>query len=305
MAIALIAFIAIFVLIGSAGLLIAFRAGMSQRLSAAIAPENGNESWLGWLKAGGPRESIQAVIKPFDKVVPKSPQEVTIAQKRLMRAGYRDDSHVRIFYGSKVLLPLALCFAFTFSGATRSFNPFMLYASVLGLGYIAPDFWLGRRIKKRQTEIRLGLPDFLDLLVVCVEAGLSLDQALARTAEELRSGHPEISDETSLLILEQHAGRTRVDAWKNLADRVNLDVIRTLVGSIIQADEFGTSIAKTLRIYADGLRVQRRQQVEEMAAKTAVKLVFPLVFFIFPTLFIVALGPTMLALADALEKYTK
>jgi tight adherence protein C len=305
MAIALIAFIAIFVLIGSAGLLLAFRAGMTQRLSAAIAPENGNESWLGWLKASSPRESIQAVIKPFDKVLPKSAQEVTVTQKRLMRAGYREDSHVRVFYGSKILVPLAFCLAFTFGGVTRFFSPFMLYPAALGLGYIAPDFWLGRRIKKRQTEIRLGLPDFLDLLVVCVEAGLSLDQALARTAEEMRSGHPEISDETGLLILEQHAGRPRADAWKNLAERVDLDVIRTLVGSIIQADEVGTSIAKTLRIYADGLRVQRRQQVEEMAAKTAVKLVFPLVFFIFPTLFIVALGPTMLALQDALVKYTK
>lgn len=304
MGIALFAFIAIFVLIGSAGLLISFRAGMSQRVSAAIAPDHHHENWIDTLKKR-PKESIKAVVQPFDKILPKTAQEVSVAQKRLMRAGYRDDSHLRIFYGSKVLVPLVFCAVFALSGASRYFNPLMLYVSALGLGYLAPDFWIGRRIKRRQTNIRLALPDFLDLMVVCVEAGLSLDQGLARTAEELRSGHPQISDEMGLLILEQRAGRPRADAWRNLAERVDLEVIRTLVGSIIQADEFGTSIAKTLRIYADGLRIQRRQEVEELAAKTPVKLVFPLVFFIFPTLFIVALGPSILALQDSVAKYLK
>jgi tight adherence protein C len=142
-------------------------------------------------------------------------------------------------------------------------------------------------------------------MVVCIEAGLSMDQALVRTVEEMHSSQPEISDEMGLLILETRSGRPRVDAWKNLVERVDLDVIRMLVAAIIQADQFGTSIAKTLRVYSEGLRVKRRQNVEEMAAKTAVKLVFPLVFFIFPTLFIVALGPTMLAVQDAFAKFFK
>jgi len=127
----------------------------------------------------------------------------------------------------------------------------------------------------------------------------------APTADEMQASQPELSDELRLVILEQRAGRPRLDAWRNFAERVDLEVVRTLVSSIVQADQFGTSIAKTLRVYADGLRTRRRQQVEEMAAKTAVKLVFPLVFFIFPALFVVALGPSILAIQDSFEKYFK
>jgi tight adherence protein C len=164
---------------------------------------------------------------------------------------------------------------------------------------------LGRRIKQRQTNIRLALPDFLDLMRICIEAGLSLDQALARTTEETRTSHPEIADEMGLVTLEQRAGRPRIEAWRNLADRIDLEVIRTLVSAIVQADQFGTSIAKTLRIYSENLRTQRRQQIEEIAAKMAVKLVFPLVFFIFPSIFVVALGPSLLAISDSFNKYFK
>lgn len=300
MGLALIAFIAIFVLVGSAGLLIAFRAGMAQRLSLAVDPDTARRSWWAKLKPNRAGDSIKAVVQPFDKLLPKSPQEVSVVQKRLIRAGLREDSHLRLFYGSKVVVPLLLCAAV----AASSYNgSFMIYLLALGLGYLLPDFWLGRRIKNRQIEIRLGLSDFLDLLVVCIEAGLSMDQALARSADEMKASHPELADEMGLVILEQRAGRPRLDAWRNLAERVDIEIIRTLVAAIVQADQFGTSIAKTLRVYADGLRVRRRQQVEELAAKTPVKLVFPLVFFIFPTLFIVALGPTVLAIGDAFQKY--
>jgi tight adherence protein C len=305
MGLALITFIAVFVLIGSAGLLFALRAGMTTRLSVALAPGGRRESWLERLKPGRAGESIRAAIQPFDRVLPKSPQEVSVAQKRLIRAGYREDAHLRIFHGSKVVVPIVLVLLVTFSGITESFNPFIAYVMAIGLGYLAPDFWLGNRIAKRQTEIRLSIPDFLDLMVVCIEAGLSIDQALVRTSDELRPTHPEISDETGLVTLEQRAGRPRVDAWRNLAERVDLEIVRTLVGAIIQADQFGTSIAKTLRIYSDGLRVKRRQDVEEKAAKTAVKLVFPLVFFIFPALFVVTLGPSLLVMVDAVDRYLK
>lgn len=300
MGLAVVAFFAIFILIGSAGLLIAYRSGMAQRLSAAVEPDAQRNGWWSKLSPNRAGDSIKAVVQPFDKVLPKSPQEVSVVQKRLIRAGLREDSHLRIFYGSKVVVPLVLCAAVALSSSNGSF---MMYALALALGYLLPDFWLGRRIKHRQTEIRLGLPDFLDLLVVCIEAGLSLDQALARSAEEMKASRPEIADEMGLVILEQRAGRPRLDAWRNLAERVDIEIIRTLVAAIVQSDQFGTSIAKTLRVYADGLRVRRRQQVEEMAAKTPVKLVFPLVFFIFPTLFIVALGPTVLAIGDAFQKY--
>ena len=173
----------------------------------------------------------------------------------------------------------------------------------LGIGYLLPDFWLGRAIKKRQLNIRLALPDFLDLMVICIEAGLSLDYAVDQAVKEFAEAQPEICDEFGLVLLEQRAGRPRGDAWRNLADRVDIDVIRTLTTSIIQADQSGTSIAKTLRVYSDTLRTQRRQRVEELAAKTAVKLVFPLVLFIFPPLFIVALGPAALAMVDTFKKY--
>jgi tight adherence protein C len=303
MGLALFAFIAIFLLIATGGLLIFYRAVMAQRLSAAIAPHEKHEGWWTRLKPNRAGDSIKAVVQPFDKVLPKSAQEVSVIQKRLMRAGLRQDSHLRIFYGAKVVTPLLLCVFFAVSGASRSFNPFFGYICALGVGYLLPDFWLGRRIKTRQTNIRLGLPDFLDLLVVCIEAGLSMDQALLRTTDEMKPSHPEIADEMGLVILEQRAGRPRLDAWRNLAERVDIEIIRTLVTAIVQADQFGTSIAKTLRVYSEGLRVKRRQMVEEMAAKTAVKLVFPLVFFIFPCMFIVALGPTILAIGDAFQKY--
>ena len=305
MGLALFAFIAIFLLIGSGGLLVFYRAAMMQRLSAAIAPHDGGERWWSWFKPKRAGESIKAVVQPFDKVLPKSPQEVSVAEKRLIRAGFREEGHVRLLYGAKVLTPLFLCVLVPISGVTHQLNPFYAYVLALGLGYLAPDFWLGRRMKQRQTNIRLGLPDSLDLMVVCIEAGLSLDQAVSRTADEMQASQPELSDELRLVILEQRAGRPRLDAWRNFAERVDLEVVRTLVSSIVQADQFGTSIAKTLRVYADGLRTRRRQQVEEMAAKTAVKLVFPLVFFIFPALFVVALGPSILAIQDSFAKYFK
>jgi tight adherence protein C len=140
-------------------------------------------------------------------------------------------------------------------------------------------------------------------MVVCVEAGLSMDQALQRTTEEMRKSSPDIADEMGLVSLEQRAGRPRTEAWKNLVGRVDLDVLRTLVTAIVQADQFGTSIAKTLRVYSESLRTQRRQRVEELAAKMAVKLVFPLVCFIFPSIFIVALGPSLLAIGEQFQKY--
>lgn len=302
MGLALFAFIAVFLLIGSAGLLIFYRAAMVQRLSAVIAPHTQQERWFDWLKLKRAGSSLKAVIEPFEKVLPKSQQEASVAQKRLIRAGYRDDSALRIFYGAKVLIPLWLCVLVSLSGISR-LGPLFVYALALGLGYLIPDFWVGRRIAARQLNIRLGLPEFLDLMTVCIEAGLSMDQALARSVEEMRASQPEISDEMGLMILEHRAGCPRADAWRHLAERVDIDIMRTLVSAVVQADQFGTSIAKTLRVYSDQLRVQRRQDVEERAAKMAVKIVFPLVLFIFPSLFIVALGPAIIVMQESFQKY--
>jgi tight adherence protein C len=227
---------------------------------------------------------------------------VSVVQKRLIRAGYRRDADVNIFYAAKVLSPLGLTFLATVTGM-YTLGPFFIYALTVGLGFLAPDFWLGNRIKNRQRRIRLGLPEALDLMVICSEAGLSLDQSTLRVSQELKHSQPQISDEFGLTMLEQRAGKPRDESLKALADRTDIDVIRTLVNTLVQADTFGTSVSKTLRIYSDTMRTQRRQNAEEQAAKTTVKLVFPLVFFIFPSLFVVALGPAMILMLEGFAQY--
>ena len=172
-----------------------------------------------------------------------------------------------------------------------------------GLGFLVPDFWLGKRITARQMKLRLGLPEALDLIVICVEAGLSIDKATMRTAEELRISQPAIADELNLVYLEQRAGRSRSDAWKHLAERTGVDTIRALASILIQADRFGTRVGKTLRTHSEILRTRRRQEAEEQAARTPVKLAFPLVLFIFPSLFVVTLGPSMIIMLEGFAKY--
>jgi len=181
-------------------------------------------------------------------------------------------------------------------------GPFFVYLMTLGMGFLAPDFWLGKMITKRQKKLNKGLPDVLDLLVICMEAGLSLDQATARSAQELSQSQPELCDELNIVVLEQRAGRARSDAWKNMAERTGVESLRNLVSMLVQTEQFGTSIAKMLRVHADSLRTQRVQMIEEMAAKTSVKLVFPLVLFIFPALFLVTLGPAAIVMVESFTK---
>jgi tight adherence protein C len=298
---AIFSFLAIFLLVGSLGLLLFYRSEMLQRLSNVVSPDS-ERKLTDYLTVDRAGDSLKSFVKPFDKVLPKSQAEVSVMQHRLIRAGYREEGAVRIFYGAKVLVPLTLCVLVTVTGVANG-NAFLVYTLSLALGFLAPDFWLGRRIAARHMNIRLGLPDCLDLMVICIEAGLSLDQALMRSVNELLRSQPELSDELSLVTLEQRAGRPRTEAWKNLTERVDIDVIRALVSSINQADQFGTSVAKNLRVQADTLRVQRRQRVEEIAAKMPVKLVFPLVLFIFPSLFIVLLGPAVIVMQESMKKY--
>jgi tight adherence protein C len=235
-------------------------------------------------------------------MVPRSAGEVSIVQKRLARAGYREKSYVSVFYGAKVLVPLLLCLLVVVSGL-YSITGFFSCVMALGLGFLVPDFFLGNRIKARQTRLRLGLPDALDLIVICVEAGLGMDRAIMRTSEELQISRPEIADELGLVTLEQRAGRTRADAWKNVGDRTDVESIRALAAILIQADKFGTSVGKTLRTHAETLRTRRRQDAEEQAAKTTVKLIFPLVLCIFPALFVVTLGPSILVIMEQMKNF--
>jgi tight adherence protein C len=287
-------------LIASGGLLLFYREAMIERISAVVTPRGKRAALLSTIQQTG--SSFSGMVEHLERVLPKSQAEVSVAQQRLIRAGYRKDSAVKLLYGAKVLVPLALCSLALATGLAQD-NSFFVYAMALGLGFLAPDFWLGRRIKIRQTRIRLGMPDVLDLLIICIEAGLSMDQATARTSEELRLAQPAICDELGIVVLEQRAGRARSDAWKQFADRTDVDSVRNLVSVLVQSEQLGTSVAKTLRIHSDTLRIQRRQRVEEQAAKTTIKLVFPLVLFIFPSLFLVTLGPALIIMSESFQKY--
>jgi tight adherence protein C len=293
-------FLFIFLLIASGGLILFYREAMIQRITAVITPR---------AKQGSLRETIELtgsalgqVVEQFERILPKSTAEVSVVQQRLIRAGYRNDSAVKLFYGAKVVVPLILCLL-AFTTGVGWYSPFFAYLLAIGLGFLAPDFWLGNRIAARHARIRRGLADVLDLLVICIEAGLGLDQSVARTAEELSLAQPAICDELDLVVLEQRAGLPRADAWKHFAERTNVDSVRNLVSVLVQSEKFGTGIAKTLRVHSDTLRTQRRQTVEEQAAKTTVKLVFPLVFFIFPSLFVVTLGPAAITVMESFDKY--
>lgn len=300
MGFAAIVFLVIFLLIGSAGLLLFYREAMTRRLSDVVAPRGSQKRMKSVFQYAN--SSLSDAMGQLQRILPRSQAETSVVQQRLVRAGYRAESAPKYLYGAKVLTPVFLCLLFLVSGM-GSFNPFIMYAFALGVGFIAPDFWLGRKIKQRQSKINRGLPDVLDLLVICIEAGLSLDHATARTAQELEKPQPAIADELGVVVLEQRAGVSRGDAWKHFAERTAVDSVRNLVNILIQSEKFGTSVAKTLRTHSDTLRTQRRQKVEELAAKTTVKLVFPLVFFIFPSLFLVTLGPAAIVMADSFQKY--
>ena len=170
--------------------------------------------------------------------------------------------------------------------------------------YLGPDLWLKARTKRRREQIRLGLPDALDLMVVCVDAGLGLDQALLRTGQELGTSHPAIAEEFMLINLEQRAGKPRINAWRDMADRTQLETVKGFATMLAQSDRFGTPISRALGTFADDLRKKRSQQAQELAAKTTVKLMFPLVLFIFPSMFIVLLGPAALTISRNLGVLT-
>jgi len=301
MGVAALAFVVIFILIGSAGLLLFYREAMAQRLSGLVTPGQKKASLLGHLQQRGISLGNN-MMGQFERLVPRSQSELSVVQQRLVRAGYRNDTTATFFYGAKILVPLCLCLIAATTGLGH-FGGFFVYALALGLGFLAPDFWLGRRIASRQAKIRRGLPDVLDMMVICIEAGQSLDQATIRTADELRTAQPAISDELGVVVLEQRAGRARTDAWRQFAERTAVDTVRNLVSVLVQSEKFGTSIAKTLRVHADTLRTQRRQKVEEQAAKTSVKLVFPLVLFIFPSLFVVTLGPAYIVITESFKTF--
>jgi tight adherence protein C len=233
-------------------------------------------------------------VEPLAALLPTSPRSMGHSRELLLMAGYREQRHIRLYHGIRVLLAIVIIVIFLATGIAE--HLLILVLAGIGLAYIAPRFALKRLIKKRQTRIRKGLPDALDLAVICVEAGLGIDQALQRVGAEISHAHPELANELNLVGLEMRAGKARADALRNLASRTGVDDVRSLVAVLIQTDRFGTSIAQALRVHSDCMRTERRQRAEELAAKTKIKMVLPLVLCVFPSMFVVSLGPALVQL---------
>ncbi len=239
------------------------------------------------------RERMQQALDPFSRALPLSPTDVSQTRAWLIQAGYRDPQHVTIYRGLRVLFAaLGFFSVFLFTG----FDSPLLLIGLTAFGFFLPRFLLKKKLQERQRRIRLGLPDALDLTVICVEAGLSLDQAMMRVGQDLSHAHPDLSGEFHLFDLEARAGKPRVEALRNLAERTGVDDIRALVATLIQTDRFGTSVAQALRVHSDSLRTERRQRAEEQAAKTTVKMIIPLVLFVMPFLIFVTVGPAVIQL---------
>jgi tight adherence protein C len=269
--------------------------------AAAVAPSSVLGSRLreiGWQSPKAQarpamRERMEQALDPFSRALPVSPSQVSQTRAILIQAGYRSPQHVTIYRGLRVLFAAIGFFSvFLFTG----FDSPLLLLGMLAFGFFIPRFMLKKKLKERQRRIRLGLPDGLDLTVICVEAGLSLDQAMMRVGQDLNHAHPELSAEFHLFDLETRAGKPRVEALRNLADRTGVDDIRALVATLIQTDRFGTSVAQALRVHSESLRTERRQRAEEQAAKTTVKMIIPLVLFVMPSLIFVTVGPAVIQL---------
>ncbi len=270
-----------------------------ERLSGGAVAAQGPVDIAGPAQHG---KVIVRVVHQIGEKAPISPQDVKLARRYLFAAGYRSDTSVRVYYGFKIVGAVV---GFVIALFVRVYisNPIgsiIVMPALAAAGFFLPNFLLERVISKRQEEIRLSLPDALDLLVVCMEAGLGLDQAIAAVSRELRETHKAISEELSLVTLEMRHGKRRAEALKNLADRAGEPELRKLVATMIQADRFGTSVGEALRTHSDFMRVRRRQMAEERAGKVGVKLVFPIFFFILPAMMIVAAGPGVLQLVKQL-----
>jgi len=236
---------------------------------------------------------------------PKNEEEISHLRRTFLKAGIRKESATMIFFGAKVFLGLLFPVVF---GAVRvmvirllpSVATMFIAFFLAVAGFYLPNLWLKLRIRGRKEKMLLGLPEALDLMVVCVEAGMGLDAAINRVGEEIKFTNKVVGEEFRLLSLELRAGKERKDALKNLAMRADLEEVNSLVSLVIQTDRFGTSIGQALRVHSDSMRVRRQQKAEEIASKLPVKLLFPLILFIFPSLFVAIMGPAVIRIARVL-----
>lgn len=231
-----------------------------------------------------------------DRMMPEDTKDIKRRRLDFLRAGVRTKNAVAVFWGAKCLIALSFALVFLnlkpiFFQHLKPYPTLLISAILAALGFYLPDTWLKLRVSRRKRTIQDGLPDALDLLVVCVEAGVSLDAAINRVGEEIRMDNKALSEEIQLLDMEVRAGKLRRDALKSLALRTDLDDIRSLVALLGQTEKFGTSVAQALRVYSDSFRTARMQRAEEIAAKLPVKMLIPLALFILPAIFVVILGP--------------
>ncbi len=253
----------------------------------------------GHVEARHPSLAFRDALEKLGNLVPASPTDISVVQKRLHTAGFRTPAALKTFLGLKALsticLPLAVWLTCRGMGVGVD-NQILLVVMGAGLGYMAPGELLQNLIKRRRRRIEKALPNALDLLVVCVESGLGLDQAIMQVSREMQTAYPDIASEFAITNLEMRHGTRRADALRNLGERTGIDDVKKLVSTLIQADRFGTSIAQTLRTHSDFMRLQARQRAEEAAAKIGIKLVFPIFFCILPSLFVVTVGPVVVTI---------
>ena len=255
-------------------------------------------------EASHPSLAFRDALAKLGDLAPASPTDLSIVQKRLYAAGFRTPAALKTFLGIKVLttavFPLGVWLGCRGAGV-GSDNQLLLAVLAAGLGYLGPGEILQHLIKRRKKRIEKALPNALDLLVVCVESGLGLDQAIMQVSREMQAGYEELSSEFAITNLEMRHGTRRADALRNLGDRTGIEDVKKLVGTLIQADRFGTSIAQTLRTHSEFMRLQARQRAEEKAAKIGIKLVFPIFFCILPSLFVVTVGPVVVTIFTKLN----
>lgn len=220
---------------------------------------------------------------------------------RFACAGLKGTKPGDLYHSARILGPLLALLA----GSVIPYARFFWMAALPAVAYLAPDLVLTRMIRTRSGQIQKSIPDVIDLLVICVDAGLGLEQAMLRVAQELAISHPETSGELMHINREQRAGRPRNEAWQSMAERVKVEELDALVNMLLQTERFGTPIAKALSAFAAGVRTRRRQKAEEMASKATIKIIFPLVIFIFPAIFVVLLGPAVLNIIHAFSDGTK
>lgn len=248
---------------------------------------------------------LQTFLVKAGNILPKSHKEHTKYTQYLVAAGYHKES-LYIFLGCKVILatslPLSFILFYTLpKGVVLDPQMLLLEIALVIIGFLLPSYWLQRKVRLRTTETFHSLPDVLDLLTICVEAGVSIDAALVKTTENPQFKGNSLAEELKQVSMEIRAGKLRTDALKDMADRTMVDDVKAFVTMLIQTERFGTSLSQALRVHSDSLRTKRRQLAEEAAAKTSVKMIFPLVFFVFPALLVVILGPAMISISKAFK----